>query len=179
MIIAGFVAGIINIVRKLIGLTDVDSSEFVLFHVRACRIDRVSSGRPDRDTCARTGNIWDASQNYSASHNSLCSFRFQYKDTLLQSGLAPVVEAIEDREGDAPLSTLPQLDGRSIANAMSKLDTFLCSVSMEISPTLAKITSSRLAGSITQRASKMLVETYKSVYEQIVDPANGVCIDFV
>ncbi|KAJ3028214.1 Golgi transport complex subunit 6 [Rhizophlyctis rosea] len=93
----------------------------------------------------------------------------QYQDMLSQAGIAPLIEALESKTPDTPLSSLPNMDPQSVAKAMGTLDDFLCTVSVEVSATLERISSSRIAQGVTRRGTKMFIGAYGRLYEAVLE----------
>ncbi|CAG8552284.1 10454_t:CDS:10 [Ambispora gerdemannii] len=94
----------------------------------------------------------------------------QYMSLLEQSGLAPLVRALETKDENTPLSLLPNMDTRSLTGLMAKLDSFL---------TLGDADNFRLLGNpkplvkrVNQRVSRLFVEAYKRLVDAIRDPKN-------
>ncbi|CAG8601106.1 9616_t:CDS:10 [Ambispora leptoticha] len=94
----------------------------------------------------------------------------QYMNLLEQSGLAPLVRALETKDENTPLSLLPNMDTRSLTGLMARLDSFL---------TLGDADNFRLSGNpkplvkrVNQRVSRLFVEAYKRLVDAIRDPKN-------
>ncbi|KAJ3056818.1 Golgi transport complex subunit 6 [Rhizophlyctis rosea] len=97
----------------------------------------------------------------------------QYQDMLSQAGIASLIESLDVKPPETQLSILPNMDAPSVSRAMANLDTFLCTVSVEVSSSLAKISSSRIAQSVTRRGTKMFIDAYARLYGAVGDPVNG------
>ncbi|KAG0296310.1 Golgi transport complex subunit 6 [Dissophora globulifera] len=91
---------------------------------------------------------------------------------LKQSGIAPLVNALETKDEKTPLSQVPGMDAASISAVLSRLDHFLGSVNLDLTAWLSKIVSSRLAKSVSTRNVKMFVDTYRRLCLAIEDPRN-------
>ncbi|KAL1919011.1 uncharacterized protein VTP21DRAFT_2392 [Calcarisporiella thermophila] len=91
---------------------------------------------------------------------------------LKQSGLSPMVEALDTKNADTPLSQLPGLDSSSLASILSQLDAFLCTASVDLSFRLSCLAHARLARKTTQHAIRMFLETYRRICEAIENPLN-------
>ncbi|KAG0321024.1 Golgi transport complex subunit 6 [Dissophora globulifera] len=91
---------------------------------------------------------------------------------LKQSGIAPLVNALETKDEKTPLSQVPGMDAASISAVLSRLDHFLGSVNLDLTAWLSKIVSSRLAKSVSTRNVKMFVDTYRRLCQAIEDPTN-------
>ncbi|CAG8527849.1 660_t:CDS:10 [Paraglomus brasilianum] len=94
----------------------------------------------------------------------------QYINLLEQSGLAPIMHAIEIKDEDTPLSLVPNMDTKSLSTAMAKLDSFL---------TLSDSETLRLSGqpahlvkSVNDKVFSMFIDTYRKVTNAIKDPKN-------
>ncbi|KAI9209389.1 oligomeric Golgi complex subunit 6 [Polychytrium aggregatum] len=96
----------------------------------------------------------------------------QHTTILKRSGLAYMVETMDKNDKHEPLALLPGMDARSISDAMSQLDTFLCNVAVEASSLLARLTSSRLAKTVVQRALRLFVDDYSRFHDAVMDPSN-------
>ncbi|RKO87918.1 oligomeric Golgi complex subunit 6 [Blyttiomyces helicus] len=96
----------------------------------------------------------------------------QYASLLQQSGLAPLMLAIEASHDKVPLALVPGMDSRSIADTMTRLDAFFYSVTGEVASTLSRVTSSRLTRRVTKRGFKMFIDAYRRLHTEVMDPAN-------
>ena len=101
----------------------------------------------------------------------------QYQNMLSQAGIASLIESLDVKPLETPLSILPNMDAPTVSRAMANLDTFLCTVSVEVSSSLARISSSRIAQSVTRRGTKMFIDAYARLRGAINDPINGVRFD--
>ncbi|CAG8701845.1 12672_t:CDS:10, partial [Acaulospora morrowiae] len=94
----------------------------------------------------------------------------QYTKLLKQSGLGPIVRAMETRDENTPLSLMSNMDTNSLTNIMARLDSFLSLADSDtfklqgIPPELTK--------KVNKRVGKMFVETYKRISDAIKDPKN-------
>ncbi|KAG0198795.1 Golgi transport complex subunit 6 [Mortierella sp. GBA30] len=91
---------------------------------------------------------------------------------LKQSGIAPLIQAMEAQDEQTPLSQVPNMDSASVSSILSRLDHFLGSVNLDLTSWLSKIVSSRLAKSISAQNVKMFVRAYRRLCEAIEDPKN-------
>ncbi|KAG0044297.1 Golgi transport complex subunit 6 [Gryganskiella cystojenkinii] len=91
---------------------------------------------------------------------------------LKQSGIAPLIHAMETKEDQTPLSKVPQMDSASVSNVLSHLDRFLGTVDLDLASWLSKIVSSRLAKEISRQNVKMFVDAYRMLCSAIEDPKN-------
>ncbi|KAF9429135.1 Golgi transport complex subunit 6 [Entomortierella beljakovae] len=91
---------------------------------------------------------------------------------LRQSGISPLIQAMETKDENTPLSQVPNMDVASVSAVLSKLDHFLGSVNLDLTAWLSKIVSSRLAKTISTQNVKMFVDAYRRLCNAIEDPAN-------
>ncbi|KAF8939551.1 oligomeric Golgi complex subunit 6 [Dissophora ornata] len=91
---------------------------------------------------------------------------------LRQSGVAPLIQAMETKDEKTPLSSVPNMDSASISAVLSRLDHFLGSVNLDLTSWLSKIVSSRLAKNISTQNVKMFVDAYRRLCRAIEDPKN-------
>ncbi|KAG0231611.1 Golgi transport complex subunit 6 [Actinomortierella wolfii] len=96
----------------------------------------------------------------------------QHLALLNQSGIAPLIQALELKDESTPLSAVPRMDGASITAVLSKLDRFLGSVHVDLSSSLAKIVSSRLAKIASRQVLKMFSTAYRGLCDAVMDPKN-------
>ncbi|KAF9114484.1 Golgi transport complex subunit 6 [Mortierella sp. AM989] len=96
----------------------------------------------------------------------------QHMVLLKQSGIAPLIQAMETKDDKTPLSQVPNMDGTSIITVLSRLDHFLGSVNLDLTAWLSKIVSSRLAKNISTQNVKMFVDAYRRLCNAIEDPKN-------
>ncbi|KAF9982243.1 Golgi transport complex subunit 6 [Mortierella antarctica] len=96
----------------------------------------------------------------------------QHMVLLKQSGIAPLIQAMETKDDKTPLSQVPNMDSASISAVLSRLDHFLGSVNLDLTSWLSKIVSSRLAKAISSQNVKMFVDAYRRLCEAIEDPKN-------
>ncbi|RUS34850.1 oligomeric Golgi complex subunit 6 [Jimgerdemannia flammicorona] len=94
----------------------------------------------------------------------------QYHTLLRQSGLARVIQALDSKDAETPLSTLPGLDSRTLTQTLSTLDAFLISVSVDSSARLSRLSSPRLARGVNQRAVREFVRAYQRISDAVEDP---------
>ncbi|KAI1318167.1 Golgi transport complex subunit 6 [Mortierella claussenii] len=100
----------------------------------------------------------------------------QHTVLLKQSGIAPLMQALETKDDKTPLSMVPSMDAASITAVLSRLDYFLGAVNLDLTQWLSKIVSSRLAKSISTQNVKMFIDSYRRLCEAIEDPKN--CYEF-
>ncbi|CAI2179170.1 15482_t:CDS:10 [Funneliformis geosporum] len=94
----------------------------------------------------------------------------QYINLLKQSGLKPIVQAIETKDENTPLSLVHYMDPKSLTNIMARLDSFL---SLTDSDTFKlKGHPKPLVKKVNLRVSKMFIEAYRKVSNAIRDPKN-------
>ncbi|KAG0256026.1 Golgi transport complex subunit 6 [Mortierella polycephala] len=91
---------------------------------------------------------------------------------LKQSGIAPLIQAMETKDGTTPLSSVPNMEATSVSTVLSRLDHFLGSVNLDLNSWLSKIVSSRLAKTISTQNVKMFVDAYRQLCDAIEDPKN-------
>lgn len=91
---------------------------------------------------------------------------------LKQSGIAPIIQAMETKDEKTPLSLVPGMDAMSISAILSRLDHFLGSVTLDLSSWLSKIVSSRLAKAISTQNVRMFVDAYRRLCQAVEDPKN-------
>ncbi|KAF9200581.1 Golgi transport complex subunit 6 [Haplosporangium sp. Z 27] len=96
----------------------------------------------------------------------------QHMVLLKQSGIAPLIQAMETKDDKTPLSKVPNMDATSISTVLSRLDHFLGSVNLDLTAWLSKIVSSRLAKNISTQNVKMFVDAYRRLCSAIEDPKN-------
>ncbi|KAJ3296955.1 Golgi transport complex subunit 6 [Borealophlyctis nickersoniae] len=90
-----------------------------------------------------------------------------------ESGLSHPIHLLDTKPADVPLSSLPGMDAQSIAEAMSRLDTFLCGSTTDVSSSLARVTSSRIARVVGRRGGRLFVEAYRRLAEEVMKAENG------
>ncbi|KAI8916853.1 oligomeric Golgi complex subunit 6 [Entophlyctis helioformis] len=95
----------------------------------------------------------------------------QYAVILRQSGLSSLVQHME-AAGTTPLGLARGSDARSVAEAMSRLDIFLVTVTVDVADTLSRISSVQIARRVTQQGFRKFVETYRAMVGKIMDPEN-------
>ncbi|CAG8593279.1 16308_t:CDS:10 [Rhizophagus irregularis] len=99
-----------------------------------------------------------------------CLHYVQYANLLRQSGLKPIVQAIETKDEKTPLSLVHNMNAKSLANIMAKLDSFL---SLSDSDTFKLQGHPKpLVKKVNQRVSKLFIEAYRKVNDAIKDPKN-------
>ncbi|KAI9031381.1 oligomeric Golgi complex subunit 6 [Hyaloraphidium curvatum] len=96
----------------------------------------------------------------------------EYRSMLVHSGLGGIIQTMDSNTSNIPLALLPNMDHKTISDTMSRLDAYLCSASFDGSPALMKMTSSRIARTISRRAVDMFVEAYRRWHAAARDPKN-------
>ncbi|CAG8548311.1 1902_t:CDS:2 [Acaulospora colombiana] len=91
----------------------------------------------------------------------------QYARLLRLSGLGPIVQVMETKDEDTPLSLMPNMDTNTLTNVMARLDSSLFFAHNDTLKLPAQ-----LAMKVNKRVSKMFVEMYKRISEAIKDPKN-------
>ncbi|KAK3827554.1 MAG: oligomeric Golgi complex subunit 6 [Benniella sp.] len=96
----------------------------------------------------------------------------QHAVLLKQSGIAPIIHAMETKDEQMPLSLVPGADAVSLSAILSRLGHFLSSVNLDLASWLSKIVSSRLAKNISTQNVKMFVDAYRRLRQEIENPKN-------
>jgi hypothetical protein len=65
------------------------------------------------------------------------------------------------------------MDSESLAQAMSKFDSFLVLISADPSPQLEKLSSTQHCQQVQSGAIRLLLDTYRDINKAIEDPKNG------
>ncbi|KAG8901207.1 Golgi transport complex subunit 6 [Tulasnella sp. 403] len=91
---------------------------------------------------------------------------------LQDSGLEPIVEAINSKPPDTPLSRLPQASSQAISAALTQFDTFLSTLDVSSSPQLLLLAVPRLSASIHGDAIHKIGLAYSRVCEAVKNPEN-------
>ncbi|KAJ1341808.1 hypothetical protein BSLG_003627 [Batrachochytrium salamandrivorans] len=94
----------------------------------------------------------------------------QYSVILRQSGLENLVLHMETNP--PPLALSQTTDSKAVAAAMSRLDVFLVTVTVDVAETLANISSVQISRSISQRGFRRFVEAYRGMVAKIMNPEN-------
>jgi hypothetical protein len=92
----------------------------------------------------------------------------QYKYILHQSGLSQLTQ---DMQQAPPLSRQDGCDRNTLTQSMSKLDSFLVSVT-DVNHILQKVASLDLSRQISKGGLTMFLSTYKDLERKILDPVN-------
>ena len=90
-----------------------------------------------------------------------------------QAELTQIKETMATKDTETPLSSLPNMDTASLTNAMIKFDTFLVLISADVSPQLAKLSSSQHCQQVQSGAIRLLLDTYQDISRAVTDPKNG------
>lgn len=98
--------------------------------------------------------------------------QIHYAHLLKESGLEPVVDALNNLQAGTPLSDVPAASSRSLATAIRTFDSFLSHVDTLTSSRLVLLSSHRLAKEIHHSALERAVAAYGTVWEAVMDPAN-------
>ncbi|KIJ51335.1 hypothetical protein M422DRAFT_26752 [Sphaerobolus stellatus SS14] len=95
-----------------------------------------------------------------------------YNRLLLESGLQPITQVIENKEGDTPLAHHSPASSQYLASALRLFDAFLSSLDVLSSPRLSLLTVPRLATLIHRSALKRLGQAYGRICEEVKAPKN-------
>ena len=95
----------------------------------------------------------------------------QYAILLRDSGLGPIVEAIDARTDDSPLSHVPAASPQALQAAIRTFDAFLSTIDVSSSAKLALLSPVRLSSAIHRAALGRLSAAYRRVHERVMDPA--------
>jgi hypothetical protein len=103
----------------------------------------------------------------------------QYRSILQHAGISPLMDALLPPSGgsdttDAAISTLPGLDAAAVTGMLSELDVFLCSVTLDISASLQRISSSRIARRVAHGGFTRFLAAYARLHAALMDPGHGV-----
>jgi hypothetical protein len=96
----------------------------------------------------------------------------EYRTMLIHSGLGGIIQVMDSNASNIPLALLPNMDHKTVSETMSRLDAYLMSASFDGSPSLMKMTSSRIARGISRRAVDAFVESYRRWYKAAMDSKN-------
>ncbi|KAJ3411549.1 Golgi transport complex subunit 6 [Chytridiales sp. JEL 0842] len=96
----------------------------------------------------------------------------QYQQTLAQSGLLPLITAIDANSGKVPLSRVPELEAKSIKTVLANLDVFLCNAGFDAASRISRLTSTKIVARVLKGAFKMFLGAYAKLYDAVMDPAN-------
>ncbi|KAJ3063863.1 Golgi transport complex subunit 6 [Podochytrium sp. JEL0797] len=96
----------------------------------------------------------------------------QYSTILTQSGLSPLISAMDLHLHKTPLSLVPALDPRAISAAMQGLDVYLCTAGYDAQAALGRLISMQLRERALQGAVRRFLDTYERFVGAVGDPAN-------
>ncbi|KAJ3386427.1 Serine/threonine-protein kinase smg1 [Entophlyctis sp. JEL0112] len=89
-----------------------------------------------------------------------------------QSGLSPLLEALDEHSGKIPLALVPALDARAIMAAMSNLDVYLCTAGFEAHSRLSLLLSTQHRERSLDGGFSAFLESYKRLHDAVMDPVN-------
>ncbi|KAG9015159.1 Golgi transport complex subunit 6 [Tulasnella sp. JGI-2019a] len=95
-----------------------------------------------------------------------------YAAFLHGSGLKPLIDAIDTKPVDTPLSRLPNASSQAVSTALTQFDTFLSNLDVSSSPRLSLMSVPRLASSIHGDAIKRIGVAYGRVCDAVRKPEN-------
>ncbi|KAG8983873.1 Golgi transport complex subunit 6, partial [Tulasnella sp. 427] len=91
---------------------------------------------------------------------------------LKESGLEPIVQAMDSKPVDTPLSRLPSASSQALTAALTQFDSFLSTLDPSSSPRLALLSVPRLASSIHIDALHHIGRVYGRICDQVRKPEN-------
>ncbi|KAG9013500.1 Golgi transport complex subunit 6 [Tulasnella sp. 427] len=91
---------------------------------------------------------------------------------LKESGLEPIVQAMDSKPIDTPLSRLPSASSQALTAALTQFDSFLSTLDPSSSPRLALLSVPRLASSIHTDALHQIGRVYGRICDQVRKPEN-------
>nr|XP_039255878.1 conserved oligomeric Golgi complex subunit 6-like [Styela clava] len=94
---------------------------------------------------------------------------------LTQGGIAGVYSEIQkyrSHGGEEPLSKQPGLERDNVIGALARFDAYVMSMEEFILPQVSFLASATLKEVATTRASDLVTNAHKNVYEALMDPAN-------
>ena len=98
----------------------------------------------------------------------------QYASILKQSGLASLIQGVDiNKKAGVSLATDEKTNITAIRSAMQHLDTFLASMSSDVTLTLSRIMSAKVVKQISKRGLRRFAETYRKLYDDLMDPAHS------
>ncbi|GAN04653.1 conserved oligomeric Golgi complex subunit 6-like [Mucor ambiguus] len=97
----------------------------------------------------------------------------EYNKLIEQAGLTQIKDTLAMKNAETPLSALPHMDADSLAQAMSKFDSFLVLISADVSPQLEKLSSRQHCQQVQSGAIRLLLDIYRDIIKAIEDPNNG------
>ncbi|KAJ3248742.1 Golgi transport complex subunit 6 [Chytriomyces hyalinus] len=95
-----------------------------------------------------------------------------YSVVLQQSGLAPLIEAVDENLGKMPLAHVPLLDPRTISTTMSSMDVYLCTAGFDAQTRLSRLLSSNHQERALEGAFAAFMAAYQRFHAAVMDPAN-------
>ncbi|RHZ69762.1 hypothetical protein Glove_279g34 [Diversispora epigaea] len=96
----------------------------------------------------------------------------QYAKLLQHSGLEPIIQVMETKDENIPLSLIQNMDTKSLTNVMARLDSFLSLADNDDDTFKLQGNPTQLVKKVNYRVSKMFVDTYKRISDAIKDPKN-------
>ncbi|KAI8854731.1 oligomeric Golgi complex subunit 6 [Chytridium lagenaria] len=93
-----------------------------------------------------------------------------YSLLLQQSGLVSVVKTLESNADK--VAVFLRIDQRTIAEAMSRLDTFLRDVGFDVTSRLSRMSSSQDTKHVIDKSLREFSDSYSKLYEKVMDPGN-------
>ncbi|KAI9339031.1 oligomeric Golgi complex subunit 6 [Obelidium mucronatum] len=96
----------------------------------------------------------------------------QYQIVLKQSGLMPLIDAMEENLGKVPLAFVPLLDPRAISTSMANLDVYLCTAGFDAQTRLSPLLSSQHQERALEGGFSAFMKTYKKFHDAVMDPTN-------
>ncbi|KZS99108.1 oligomeric complex COG6 [Sistotremastrum niveocremeum HHB9708] len=95
-----------------------------------------------------------------------------FEQLLVDSGLSPIIAAIDNHSADTPLSHIPQASSQSLTAAVRQFSTFLSTLDVLSSPRLQLLTAPALPGTIHRRALTKIALAYEKICIQVKRPEN-------
>lgn len=96
----------------------------------------------------------------------------QFGNLLKESGIEPIIQAIDKKAVDEPLSHTLEASGRALTSAIRSFDAFLAHVDTLSSPKLALLSSHRLASIVHREALKRVTAAYERLWNAVMDEKN-------
>lgn len=91
---------------------------------------------------------------------------------LKESGLEPIVQAMDSKPEDTPLSRLPSASSQALTAALTQFDSFLSTLDPSSSPRLSLLSVPRLASSIHIDALHQIGLVYGRICDEVKKPEN-------
>ncbi|KAG8913144.1 Golgi transport complex subunit 6 [Tulasnella sp. 417] len=91
---------------------------------------------------------------------------------LKESGLEPIVQAMDSKPADTPLSRLPSASSQALTAALTQFDSFLSTLDPSSSPRLSLLSVPRLASSIHTDALHQIGRVYGRICDEVKKPEN-------